>query len=107
MNDVTHAEAVELQLFIESDGGIYRGLTAPLCRTIAKHKAKGRFNRERALRGFRRIVDVGAWRYAETVVGRGRGAARGLFDKAARDEAAALLLEHYSDWIDELAEANP
>lgn len=97
--------ARELALYAINDSGIYFGYTLPALKNLAKHKAKGPLDRDRALRSLFRVATEAAEHY--------RREHCSIFDKlsdlfpvTARHAAAAEMLDHYASHIDELASGN-
>ena len=62
--EVGETEARELELYIDNDEPLYRKWQA-IVKNLWRHRAKGRFDKERAIDGFMYLVDEGAKKYAK------------------------------------------
>jgi hypothetical protein len=59
------SEAVELHLFIENDGDLYRQMTVPIYKNLQKKKDKGTYNSIGAVKSFSKLATEGAKKYAK------------------------------------------
>lgn len=57
--------AREIVLTLENDGQYYRMYVSPYIKSLATKKAKGTYNATSALKGWRRLADVGVRKYAK------------------------------------------
>ena len=60
-----YTEAREVALTLENDGQYYRMYVTPYIKSLARKKAKGTYNATSALKGWRRLADVGVRKYAK------------------------------------------
>jgi hypothetical protein len=79
--EVGEAEARELELYIDNDEPLYRKWQA-IVKNLWRHRAKGRYQRERAVDGFMYLVDDGAKKYAKEFASPGEW--NKIFDSATR-----------------------
>jgi hypothetical protein len=78
----------ELELYINNDGDLYRQHTRPLQQLLAKAKAKGTYDRLRALRAFDAVVDAGVKKYKREFPG-------SSFSTSDRKGAASSMLTYF------------
>ena len=57
--------AREIVLTLTNDGQYYRMYVTPYIKSLARKKAKGTYNATSALKGWRRLADVGVRKYAK------------------------------------------
>lgn len=91
--------AVELAIFIENDGQIYRSQTLPIIKNLQRKIAKGTYNETLALKLWRHLADRGAKDYHRQH-GSG-GDWHAMFSTADRADAAALLADKYEEHVRE------
>ena len=95
--------ARELSIYAINDHHIYEYSTRAVLRNLAKHKRKGEYNRDLAIKGMMHTVDYAAKRYASEFGGPG-DKWHAMFPKDCREVTAREMLDHYSEEINELAE---
>ena len=92
MTTGTEVEAHELELFMESDRGIYRREGFFILNAVRK-KRRGTYDAAKAPRLWLHLVDEGAQAYAEEFHTGGSG--KDVFDKAARMLVAERYARHF------------
>jgi hypothetical protein len=63
------AVVTELVLFTENEGDIHTRTTIPIIANLAKKKAQGNYDPEKAVQAFMWLAEVGARKYARTLGG--------------------------------------
>lgn len=89
-------EEREIFLFVDNDGGIYRGLITPLINNYARRLVKGNFDAVKAVKGFIHPVEASMKKYAREF---GPNHWYDLLTVVERRRVAAALLVSYSDEI--------
>jgi hypothetical protein len=97
------AAAHELALYAINNGNLYRSQTTPIIENLAKKKASGTYDENKAPLLWSYLAQSAAIAYAKEHDAPG---VSGLytFDKPTRDLAAAEMAEAYQEHIDERAE---
>lgn len=96
-----HSEQVELKLFIDSDGDLYRRIKGPIEKNLTKKFVKGTYNHKLAVKAWKYLADEGAKKYAKDFsIGSDWNR---MFSVADRKEVAQQLAD---DWLAELKAGN-
>lgn len=93
----------ELALFTLNDGRIYERFTVPTLRNLAKKKAKGTYDHEKAVIAMHYVATEGARAYVDEFCTAGTKYHE-IFPKSDRMSAASEMLEHYASYLYELAD---
>jgi hypothetical protein len=93
--------AVELALFIENDGQIYRSQTLPIIKNLQRKIAKGTYNPTLALKLWRHLADRGAHDYFKQHGSPHTTTWFQMFSTKDRDDTAKLLAEKYEEHVRE------
>lgn len=89
--------ARELELFIENDRQLFEGMFKPIVKNLANRMAKGEYEREKAVKAFRYLIDEGSKRYLKEFGGPGYN--RYVFSPATRDAVARSFEQGFrSEW---------
>lgn len=93
--------AVELALFIENDGQIYRSQTLPIIKNLQRKIAKGTYDPQKALKLWRHLADRGAHDYFKQHGEPHTTTWFQMFSTKDRADAAKLLAEKYEEHVRE------
>lgn len=85
-------QAIELGLFIENDGAIYRKITIPIINNYARKKLRKNFSKHLALKGILNIVEMGRKKYI-----RDFGSIGGKVSMDTKMEVAKILYPHINE----------
>lgn len=97
-DDTVDKEAVrELVLVITNDGDLYRQRTTPMIENLKKKVAKGKYDRELAVKLWQYLADEGVRRY-DKEYGSGRGSVS-MLNPATRRAIAEELRDYYEEQI--------
>lgn len=97
-DDTVDKEAVrELVLVITNDGDLYRQHTTPMIENLKKKVAKGKYDRELAVKLWQYLADEGVRRY-DKEFGSGRGSVS-MLNPATRRAIAEELRDYYEEQI--------
>lgn len=99
--------AVELALFIENDGQIYRSQTLPIIKNLQRKIAKGTYNPTLALKLWRHLADRGAHDYFKQHGSPHTTTWFQMFSTRDRADAAKLLADTYQEHVAEPMTKNP
>lgn len=83
--------AHELQLFVENDGDLYRRQGQPILKSLTLKKAKGEYDRAKAVKAYMGYMEAGAKMYA-SVHGDGEHQWNKMFPKTDREQAALAFV---------------
>ena len=88
----------ELVIYCTNSADIYRRRVVPVCKNLARHKARGEYDAAKAARAFRHAIP-------DVLAGYGRDHCghRFTISTAERDALAIELRDHYRDYVHELA----
>jgi hypothetical protein len=86
-DEVDEVSARELSLFIENDANLYRQREVPITKNLALKKAKGIYDRDKAVKLWMYLVEDGARKYTREYAGPG-AKWNEIFPKATRQEVA-------------------
>lgn len=88
------SEARELELWIENDGDLYRGMHLPIIENLMRRWRKGTYDHNKAVKAFLNLADEGAKSYVEEF-GSPDSAWHEIFPKSARLEVAESMRDHF------------
>ncbi len=97
--EVSEDDVRELVLFIDNDGDLYRQMTTPIMKNLAKKMLKGTYNHELAVKGWGHLANAGAKKYTQEFGTPGPNGSYGNFDVATRKAAAAELAEAFESAV--------
>ena len=89
-------EGRELFLYVTNDRELYRRMITPIIKNIKSKLAKGKFDKNLAVKGFMYAVDAGAKQYVKDY----GGDVRNMFPKPVRMEVAKEMVDYYMDEIE-------
>ena len=87
--------AMELRLFTENDGDLYRSQTLSILKNLATKKAQGKYNREKAVVAFMHLAEAGARKYSREHGSNAKGEWSSVFPKAIRQMAATVWRDEF------------
>lgn len=96
-----HSEQVELKLFIDSDGDLYRQTKGPIEKNLTKKFVKGTYNHKLAVKLWKYLADNGAKKYAKDFSLASDW--NRMFSVADRTAVAQALAD---DWLAEMKAGN-
>jgi len=102
MAEANPHHVTELYLYAVNTGALYSRVTIPAINNMAKKKAKGQYDHEKARKAFYRVAEAAARMYGREH-DKGERAGLDVFTVADRQAVAVDLLEHYAELIDEQA----
>ena len=86
----------ELVLYIDNDGDLYRQMTTPIMRNLARKMLKGTYDHDLAVKGWGHLANAGAQKYTKEFGGSGNGS-YGSFSPADRKAAAVELADAFEN----------
>lgn len=93
-----HAAATELRLYIENDRRTYEQHYLEVVRNLQRHRARGRYDHERAIVGMGHAVEMGARAYVREHCAPGT-VWHDIFNAATRWECATELVDQLeAEW---------
>ena len=88
-------ESRELALYTLNNGELYRGQATAIIANMARKMKQGKFDKELAVKGFEYLADSGSKAYKKEF--------GYSFKKSDRTLAAAEMLDHYMEQIEQTA----
>ncbi len=86
-------EAMELKLYIDNDGDLYRQRLVPIVKNIQRKMKSGKYDHSKAPKLWMYLVDDGAKKYSKEFPGV-------KFDKKVRQYVAQEFADEYKDEIE-------
>ena len=93
MKENWKAEAIELKLYIENDGDLYKQRLIPIVKNIQRKMKSGKYDHSKAPKLWKYLVDDGAKKYAKEYPGV-------KFDKKVKEYVAQEFANEYKDEIE-------
>ena len=87
-------EAVELELYINNDGQLYKSQFMPQVKNLMKKRAKGQYDSNKAIKMFMYLVDAGAKKYIQEFASSDTKVAD-IFPKKIRAEVAESIRDDF------------
>ena len=102
MTEANSTNVSELFLYATNEGALYTRSTIPAINNMARKKAKGQFDQEKAVKAFYHVADKAARMYGREFSTGERDGLQ-MFSTADRWAVAAQLLDYYTEEINENA----
>ncbi len=101
MPEVEVQTARELVLWTVNEYTLYKGSAQPTAKALARHKLRGTYDAEKALKAWEHVAEQGAKFYAAHY----QGVWHEFFPASVRRDAARMLADHYEDEVKSWVEA--
>ena len=93
MKENWKAEAIELKLYIDNDGDLYKQRLIPIVKNIQRKMKSGKYDHSKDPKLWKYLVDDGAKKYAKEFPGV-------KFDKKVKEYVAQEFANEYKDEIE-------